>query len=178
MLKERDNNKGFSLVELIIVVAIMAVFMSMIAVSYFIVGRANMKSVSSDFNQALGNAQTNTMGRMDNYDVYITVNASTGEATFRVGTNGEENTFANEKIPVKVWNGSEYIVLNANMRISFSKSSGAVKDVRIGCSADGSGGERLGGATGISEYKFLFGDEAGKHYVVHLIKATGKHYVE
>ncbi len=173
----KQNNAGFSLVELIIVVAIMAVLTSVLTVSYFIVGKANMKSVATEFNLALGNSQSNTMGRMDNYNVYVTYDPMSGESTFRVGSNGEEHVLGNDQIQVSVWNGSEYIELQVNMVIAFSKSSGAVKDVRMG-THDINSGQRLGGSDGLSEYRFLFGDLAGKHYIVHLIQPTGKHYVE
>lgn len=61
------NNKGYSLIELVIVLAIIAVIMSAVFYSVILIFSANAKSTANDIQRAIGDCKVATMGRASAY---------------------------------------------------------------------------------------------------------------
>ena len=67
---KKNDNKGFSLVELVIVIAIMTIVLGMLAANLNFIGNSQAKSLANSIKTAVGRARIETMGKYDTY-LYI-----------------------------------------------------------------------------------------------------------
>ncbi len=170
---KNKRDAGFSLVELIVVVAIIGVLIGVISITYSIVGRGNAKSFATTLKQTLATARSDTMGRVkDTYDLIVNCNAD-GTVDVRIGATGTRNRIGTAKIPVKVYSSGLSYTFTPGLElvIQFSKSTGGVKSTVMTNSG-------LNPFPGASEIIFECGQSAGTHYDVHLVVATGKVYMK
>ena len=72
------NNAGFSLVELIVVIAIMAMLIGVIALGYSSIAGTDAKECASDLNTYLAETKTGTLGK-DYQELKIYADATTNE---------------------------------------------------------------------------------------------------
>lgn len=171
----RDNNKGFSMVELIITVAIMAILTGTFVSAAGYLKYANAKSGAKKINAELSALRIDTMSKKNTPYLYIyTIDNSTylkvvtgadaDKATIGGTPNLDKNTtkIGNPQIKVSYTkDGSSYEDLggsNKVIMIKMDKSSGAFtsdfQGIKV-ASADGK-----------------------TSYVIKLVKTTGKHYIE
>lgn len=61
------NNTGYSLIELVIVLAIIAIIMSTVFYSIILIFSANAKSCANDIQRSIGDCKVTTMGRASAY---------------------------------------------------------------------------------------------------------------
>lgn len=66
MEQQNDNNRGFSLVEIIIVVAILSVMMGVVGYGFNMVNGKPAEKYAKKFAAAISNARTNGMGKYGN----------------------------------------------------------------------------------------------------------------
>lgn len=168
---KKKRNAGFSLVELMVVVAIIAVLIGVVSITYSIVGKANAKSYATTLKQAIATARSNTMGRVQNtYDLILTANAD-GTVDVQVGQGGQKEQVANSKIPMDIYSGGMVVPMTPGLvfTVTFSKSDGHVTSMSFG---SGSTFNNPG------ELCFQCGPDGGKHYTVHVVKQTGKVYMD
>ena len=168
---KKKSNAGFSLVELMVVVAIISVLIGAVAITYSIVGKANAKSYATTLKQALATARSETMGRVQNtYELILTCD-SDGTAYVQIGQTGRREEIGSDKIPVSIYSGGQNNPLTPGtvFTMKFSKSDGRVTSMSFGY------GETFASP---SELCFQCGVDGGKHYTVHVIKQTGKVYMD
>lgn len=170
---KNKRNAGFSLVELMVVVAIMAVLLGFITITYSIVGRGSAKSYATTLKQAIATARSDTMGRVkDTYDLIVSCEAN-GDVYVRVGAAGNKQCIGTNKIPVDVYTPGIAYTFSPGMElnITFSKSTGGVKSSHFT-------GGAMNPFPGASEIIFQCGQSGGTHYDVHIVVATGKVYMK
>ena len=131
------HNEGLSLIELVVVVAIMAVLVSVVGISVTVVSRQNVSNAASDVRGLLQTAQTVAMSKKNCY-VKIT-QKSNGDWYFETHTytgTGDDGTKQNEKVldhltvsgkvKVEVKSGGSYVSA-ASTTIEYIRNTGAFK---------------------------------------------------
>lgn len=169
----KKNNAGFSLVELMIVVAIISVLIGVITITYSIVGKANAKSYATTLKQAIASARSDTMGRVQNtYELIITGNAD-GTVDVQIGQGGSRQRIGDSKTPVELFSdgAAVSIIPGRIFRMKFSKSDGHVTYMHFD-------GGAIDAFVSPGELHIQCGQTSGKHYTVHVVKQTGKVYMD
>lgn len=171
----KKNNKGYSLVELIIVIAIMAAIGTGIAMSFILVFSANAKTCANDIVSAISECKVMTMTKgKGNVRVII----------YRDGENGAiYSELQTRETPSAGWvtgnDGREKIGAN-RCSVTAMQSDGSEKDIPTSPDSawefyfDRSSGKLLtegSAVTSVTEIHVLGGS---KHYVVKIEKLTGK----
>lgn len=173
------NNEGLSLVELIVVIAIMAIIAgaSSIGVSFAFSRDAHQCAVK--LNDAIYTARMNSMSKAGAY--YMEVKMQDGEyvAVINDGTSEVYNEKISENGKIKniafELNGAgDNISDSKSVKIVFDKSKGNVREYNnVGFSADGAAGTNVDGLI-----VFTIDQSRGnKSETVTLVTATGKHKI-
>lgn len=173
-----QNNKGYSLVELIIVIAIMAALTGTIVFSISLIMSSDAKGCAHSLVSALADTKVNAMGREGAYlelkrdsdgNIWCTqyVNKGgtwniSGQAQ-KIGTRRTFISFFDATSEVTNGGGTELTEDAGSLFISFDRSSGSYR-------------ESGSGPSGVT-YKYYAGFEiigGSKDYLVTLHKLTGK----
>lgn len=105
--KLHRNNTGYSLVELIIVIAIMAVLIGTVFLSITMVFGANAKTCANNIQRAIADCKVTTMGKKEAYmELYRDTNGSVYTKLYVYEQNGAAPT---EGEPQKMGNSRVYI---------------------------------------------------------------------
>lgn len=125
----RSDNKGFSLVEMMVILAILAVLGTGIAYSLGLVSGARNKECITQLNTAIGNTRISTMGRKDTYmliycgsdGVYVKQVESGTESEKKIGSESLSVTYQDSA-------GTDYPLPDSSspLCLYFDRSSGAV----------------------------------------------------
>ncbi|MBO7515891.1 MAG: type II secretion system protein [Lachnospiraceae bacterium] len=169
----KKSNAGFSLVELMIVVAIISVLIGVVTITYSIVGKANAKSYATTLKQAIASARSDTMGRVQNtYELIITGNAD-GTVDVQVGDGGNRQRIGDSKCPVDLSSDGAVVDMTPGrvFRMKFSKSDGHVTYMHFD-------GGAIPAFSSPGELRIQCGPDGGKQYTVHVVKQTGKVYMD
>ncbi|MBR5348096.1 MAG: prepilin-type N-terminal cleavage/methylation domain-containing protein [Lachnospiraceae bacterium] len=163
MKKTNKDNRGVTLIELIMVVAIIGVLIGII-VAGFSLGRNKIGAATNLIDSSLSQARNYTMTRSINYDFKLYEQ----DGYYMVQVGGQDPEKAVEtKIPIyyKTYSGGHESgwtqVAGSGITIAFSESSGAMKQVTVGTYYS----------------KLCIGNPSGAYKVITLIFETGKHYV-
>lgn len=164
--KLHNNNSGYSIIELIIVLAIIAIIMSTVFYSIILIFSANAKSCANNIQRSIGDCKVTTMGKADAYMVLsrddngvytqMFVKESNGADTIeerqKVGTNKVEVGY------VKSGSSAETPLMPGDsIEIRFDRSSGGFKGVI---------------------YDEIYVRGGSKNYAIVLTELTGKSEVE
>ena len=164
---ERNNNKGFSMVELIITIAIMAILTGSFVAAAGYLKYANAKSGAKKINTELSELRIESMSKMNTPYMYL---YNIGGTTYMKVVAGENANKAKE-------NGL------------LDKNTTKVGNAQVTVSCDGTkitDGNAVTITMDKSTGAFLLGPEKievasvdGKSsYVIKLVKTTGRHYIE
>lgn len=134
------NNKGFSLVELIVVIAIMAVMVGASVITVGMIGGFKAKECAQSIETTLNKARVDTMGKFSVYlkfyqgaDGAFYVDTYTNGAfgsTERVGKKGVTVSYADEN------DLSNLRALDSTgFYVQFDRSSGALRSPEVGATA-------------------------------------------
>ncbi len=128
-----DNN-GYSLIELIIVMAIIAVLLTTVVFSITMVFSANAKACANDIQRAITDCKVTTMGKAEAYmEIYRDTNENIYSQMFVV-ENGSTEAMDPEKLgPARVTvsytladdSTGELTAGGAKLRIAFDRASGS-----------------------------------------------------
>ena len=161
---KRLNNRGFSLVELVIVIAIMVVLTASSMSIMVAVGNARVKSCAQSVYTALGRVKTNTMAKEMNPDAnscYFSISkaSSTSPVVVKEVINGNviEKQVGNQEINISFKTssgGAETGLGSAELKCYFDRNSGSVRD--------------------ISDFESLYVIGSHAKWEVRLYKSTGK----
>lgn len=155
-VKERD---GFSLMEMIIVIAILGMITGGIAVTYNMVRSADVKGMAYDIDSSLTNLKSKNMG--SNKQLFMHLYNQSGN--YFIDYTGEESyTPSGEGEPV----GESGISLKYDGR---ELTDGEVITIGI---------QKKDGAFSVGPEEIEVYDDNVNDYMVYLVKDTGKHYVE
>ncbi|MBR6366226.1 MAG: prepilin-type N-terminal cleavage/methylation domain-containing protein [Lachnospiraceae bacterium] len=167
MRKANKDNRGVTLIELLMVVAIIGVLIGIMAAG-FNLGRSKVGSATNLIDTSLSQARSFTMTRSVNYDFKLYVD--NGYYMVQVGGMDAEKAME-AKIPIyyKTYSAGHESgwtqVTGGGITIQFSESSGAMK--------------KLPGTGSVETYysKLCIGNPNGSYKTITLIFETGKHFV-
>ena len=144
-MRLKTNQKGFSLLEMVIVVAIMGVLMGLIGVSLSYLNRTNLKQALNNTIGVMDTAKTTAMTKAGTVGVYfegtdsgvqvwVAKRADDGTVT----TYGDAYTISKKFAVTFVSSGSSVeLTTSGNVFISFKRTSGAFDSVYVNGSSSG-----------------------------------------
>lgn len=164
----KKHTKGFSMIELIIVVAIIGIFTGLVSIGFGYIQSGNIRSAAQTINSTLSKLKYDAMSKENKQYMYI-YQAGNGyyllcsdqEASSLSFTAGNGQLICNTSCSVTVDGGTA--IGTSPKRIAYKK---------------GSGGFDTSKSTITQEITIKRSDGTGSGYVVHLVTETGKHYVE
>lgn len=168
----KQNNKGYSLVEIIIVIAILAILSTVAYNNFSYIKYANTKTCAKEINSQYEKARQLAMSKPERPDYYIykyndniylkLISSSVAPVLDNTGTligNGGIDVYyttTSNPTKIKLNNGD-------NIKIQFKKSSGGLKPI-----------------TASEFYNQIIvcteGSTTGE--TIHLVEVTGKHYMD
>lgn len=164
------NNKGFSLIELIVTIGILAAITGSLIWSTSFLEAGNTRKCAEQIDALLGKARIETMSKSDDYSLVIYQDAEKYYARITSTpltdtTKGTELGSHKIKIYYRVeGEASDRQVLGAaQLVLQFDKSTGAFKPPAVG---------------GIVTYINIKTTAGGTGRYVYLVGTTGKHYVK
>lgn len=166
------NNDGYSLVELVIVLAIIAVIMSTVFYSIILIFSANAKSTANDIQRAIGDCKVTTMGRSaaymelyrdaSNENVYTKMYVWDNSAGDYAESDPQKVGPRRVTVAYQPKGGSRLELLPGDsIEVWFDRATGGFK-------ADGSG----------NLYDIIFVEGGSKKYEITLTELTGKSEVK
>jgi len=175
------NNKGFSLIELVVVIAIMAILVGLIVVSLSSVFGTKALECAEKVSAKIDSVKTGSVSLYNETMVlkYDTDGYYTECGVFTIdkyansvaASNPEIRKVGAKNVVVKAYttNGAEYNVASDNITISFDRSSGAFAQARVNniLLVDGSG-------VPLYFEKITF-SAGSRTYTIEMIPETGKH---
>ncbi|MBO5657166.1 MAG: prepilin-type N-terminal cleavage/methylation domain-containing protein [Agathobacter sp.] len=164
-MKLEKNQRGYTLVELIVVVALMGVLSSVGLLSYSLVTGRNIKSCAAELEGYIGKTKIQAMSRATaTLRIFaaedgIYVNLSTEGQDVRIGKRGLTVTYETRK-----GGATQTYTLNTNgsnaLTLSFDRSSGSFLPL-----ADGSQCSRITLPDGTRTMRIILIPETGKYYL-------------
>lgn len=172
MKKWRKCEDGFTMVEMIIVIAIMAILIGSAVSAFAYISAGNARRSAAKFNSKLSTAQTETMMRdnptylylfKDNgVKVILSESDTESLSSLRSSTDSTKVGGGQVKVVATKSGGSQELDESTFIRIAFKKATGAYSYAKFDGEAD---------SEFISEIDF-----SGKeNYKVTLVQLTGKH---
>jgi len=133
--RKRLDNKGFTLVEMLVVVAIIAVVTGIFTLGFSLISTKHVDQCAKKIQMSLESCRTTTMGKLDaylhfyTYDGKIIVSKNIVTAT---GTNSTVSELGGNNLSVKyvVTDGassSEHTLGSTALEIKFDRASGSLK---------------------------------------------------
>ncbi len=175
----RKDNRGYSIVEMVIVIAIIAIIISTVFYTVIIVFSANAKSCANDIQRAIGDCKVTTMGKSAAYmELYRDTdqNIYTRMYVWDKSANGGAGDYVPSE-PQKVGTSRVYVAYKrkgdaagtetellsgaAPIEICFDRANGGFKEDRSG-----------------NLYEIIYVKGGSKSYEIALTKLTGKSEVQ
>ena len=174
----KKNNKGFSLVELIVVIALIGVLAALVAPTLQNLFSSEAKKCSSQINSLISKCKIFSMGRQG--DVYIRIYEENGNimGDYVEGSNvisTEQLGGSRAKVSATDPNGAASYSITAatSLYISFNRATGGLRF--FGSSQPSAGSWPTGTIeSGTAEIEVVAGT---KTYTVEIISSTGRHGV-
>ena len=163
------DNKGYSLIELVIVLAIIAVLMGTVFYSIILVFSANAKSCANNIQRSIGDCKVTTMGKADAYMELF--RESDGTVYTQMHVTESDGTVTDEERQ-KVGTNKVYVGYEADGDTKTSLEAGDKIVIRF----DRSSGGFRPDAGGVI-YKNIYVEGGSKKYRIEMIPFTGKSQV-
>lgn len=166
----KNNNGGYSLIELVIVLAIIAIIMSTVFYSIILIFSANAKSCANNIQRAIGDCKVTTMGKSAAY-MKLYRNAD-GDVFTQMWIRDSSGTYVNSE-PQKV--GTRKVTLAYKPKGDTRKEFLAGDSIEIWFDRSTGGFEKDGCG---NLYEIIYVEGGSKKYEIELTELTGKSEVK
>ncbi len=164
------NNDGYSLIELVIVLAIIAVIMGTVFYSVILVFSANAKSCANDIQRAIGDCKVSTMGKSKAYmELYRDAGNENLYTKMYIWDTSTGNYVPSD--PQKVGTSRVYVGYKAVGGTETELPTGESSGIQI-CFDRATGGFKEDGSGNL--YEIIYVKGGSKSYEITLTKLTGK----
>lgn len=163
------NHKGVTLIEVLVVIAILAVAVGGAGISISLATSRNAEKCARDINDGLENSRMLSLSKEGNFT--LTIDFAAHEMTLHneaPGTEADNVKKLQERVNISLQSDTEDLDEAASIEVMFDKSSGKVKRILV----DGS--EYSGDLIKIHTEN----DDGNRMANVVLVRNTGKHYVD
>ncbi len=174
------NNKGITLIELIIVVSILSIMTGIVGLSISIVSSADTTNTAERIDQLLERVKSETMSKANSSYLVVYKDLSADNPGYYAGITTSPDTFVKNtdrdenigslRINIEyVISSSSTKIENQKIFLTFNRSSGAFEQAQIQHASEAPSEIGL-----ISEIKIT----GGKAISIMLVSDTGNHYIE
>lgn len=170
IVNKLHNNKGFSLIEIIITIALMAIVTGATMSIYSWIRTQRIENLSEKVSDSLNDARTASVSKDGKYRLEIKKDGDKYKAVLFKGTDEYKNYDLGKVGTIKIYDtsGTEYSISSSKwLEVEYNKSDGGVGRFEI-CSA---GSPVTGNCKIVFQYQDLERE-------IEISKITGKHYIE
>lgn len=170
-----DKNRGFTLIEFIIVIAIISILSLGTAISMGLFGYGNAKNATGRIGATLDSVRLENMTKKDKYYLVIYLKNNDYYLSVQTMKNGSWTLQSEEKLDLKKGTISFKNDDGINHAISSEPMEGARQRLEVTFSKDtgGTKNNTLGEIV-----KIINVDCNNTSYKIHLVEATGKYYID
>lgn len=171
-MNKKNRNKGFSLIEIIVTIAVMAIVTGATMSIYSWIKSHRIKNIAENISDAIGDVRTKTLSKGDSYELIIRKNASgkyetvisssSGSETNDIGKVGTIYCVSDDGL-TKYEVGTDY-----EIHLAFSKSDGSFSTIKV----------KKSDGTLLDITNEIHIEYAGLSKNIKLKELTGKHYIE
>lgn len=178
----KKSNTGFSLIEMIVTIAIMAVVLGGAISIYSLINSSRLNSMAENIDDAISDTRSRTLAKSGEYQLKIYADGGNIKATvqkmngatwenFETTTLGRDNVHvtlkdvpSNNEVEIKEGSSGYYLI------VSFNKSDGTFNKIKI---------VKNGSATesDVADNE-VYVSYANKTKTIKMLKDTGKHYIK
>ena len=166
------KNQGLSLIELVVVIAIMSLLVGLVAISVTVISRQKVANAASDVKSLLQTAQTIAMSK-DNCHVEIQeINGAVVFTTYSSTNTILDKVTLDKKITVNIsWSAGSSVNMNScgAVGLYYVRESGSFANSYVG----GSTGNPTSGSP-VDAIRWIEFSNGSKSVRLHLTKLTGK----
>lgn len=175
------NNRAFSLVELIVVIAIMSVMVGLVSVGVSLAFSRDAEMVAEQIDDCMSETRMTTMSKAGKYAMRIQLDSGEVKGISIVSAINSETTPADYKsYSVQKKANAQCIgtladpsSIDSGVQIEFDAANGSV--LYVGAYRDTLGAAVASAPTGVYQFKV---SSRGKEEIVSLVVGTGRHYLE
>lgn len=181
-MNERNKNKGFSLIELIVTIAVMAIVTGATMSIYSWIKSHRLKSMAENVNDAIGDLRSITLSKGGKYQLVIRKDGNDYIAVIQTGNTQPDGTVIWTDMREKTTIGSKGDIYFDDAGTSTRKSvSDTVQIIIQYTKADGSFSSikwyDTAGGDGFIDNNKINVKYAGEGKIVNLVELTGKHFI-
>ncbi len=173
-MNRKKNNRGFSLIEIIVTIAIMAVITAGAVSIYSLINSSKLKSMAGKVNDAISEVRSATLTKEGVYSCQIQYDNTEKCCTILLRKDGNVykkiSLGSSGRYYVKDKSGNPYYLDKSTLNsldLEFDKSDGSFKRITAKSSA-----------TTVDMDGYIYVEYSGKVKKIKLVKLTGKHYIE
>lgn len=174
------NNKGFSLIELLVVVLILSVSVTIISASISTIFTLNPRKTANQLDSLISKCKISALARAGNVSLEISKTAEGVIATYYEGSAaGEEQIIGKSSVLVSYTDSASNtteLTATDKLYISFDRTTGGFTELHTAFI-------RTGGSPGDADepaedvYCEKISVSGGKTYTITLVPSTGKHFI-
>ena len=182
-MANKNNNKGFSLVELLVVVVIMGIAVSIVTGSFISMYNARSKKATETLDAVIAQAKVDAMSGRDcravleysdgsdgndegYYAILLMRTDQDGDGVLDTSTEYKRESLGNDRLSFTVNGNDEYNIAEDSLYISFNGTTGAVRSAKYGTT------NVLGGSV------LTITVSSTATHVITLYKDTGEHLID
>ena len=174
MKGEKDRRKGFSLVEMVIVIGIMAVLVGGIGLSIGLLRSADTKGAAYGINSALTNLKSRTTGGKDQPYLYLYLLNN----KYHLDTSIEKPDTYTPTADSKEIGDTRVQITYGSDKKALADASGGGSDNVLCIAFRKKDGAFLVEGKCVCPEEIYVGTDNVADYVVHMVQDTGHHYIE